>query len=290
MEYIFYKLFLIIILIIIILYYLNNSLNNKDFFINKNEDINIYIGITSIPIRLKYIHNTLNSLLNQDVKPKKIFVFLPDKSIRLKMDYNINDIQKNKINDPDNIIQYVTGVNDEGPITKFYSLLDHIPKNKNNFLLVADDDVVYPKSRISDIKKYINVNSNNSYGFSGRKYLKNNKRENLKFYSNIFKEVDILEGFDIMAFPRNIFPDNSNDFLKWVKSLPKESFFVDDIVLSKWCDLNNSKRFIYPKKEENKYYGEVDDVPESVKKVELLNENLNGRNMTIYKVLFDKKN
>ena len=290
MIYIFYKLFLLIILIIITLYYLNNKLNDKDFFTNKNKDVNLYIGITSIPIRLKYIHNTLNSLLNQDVKPEKIFVFLPDKSVRLKMDYNINDIQKDKINDPDNIIEYITGVNDEGPITKFYSLLDIIPKNKNNFLLVADDDVVYPKSRIGDIKKYINVNSNNSYGFSGRKYFKNNNKEGLKFYTNMFKEVDILEGFDIMAFPRNIFPDNSNDFLKWVKSLPKESFFVDDIVLSKWCDLNNSKRFIYPKQEDNKYYGEVDDVPESVKKVQLLNENLNGRNMEIFKVLFSKKN
>ena len=302
MEYIFYKLFLLIILIIIILYYLNNKLNNKDFFINKNDDINnnindvinddinLYIGITSIPIRLKYIHNTLNSLLNQDVKPEKIFVFLPDKSVRLKMDYNINDIQKDKINDPNNIIEYITGVNDEGPITKFYSLLDIIPKNKNNFLLVADDDVVYPKSRIRDIKKYINIDSNNSYGFSGRKYFKNNNKEGLKFYTNMFKEVDILEGFDIMAFPRNIFPDNSNYFLKWVKSLPKESFFVDDIVLSKWCDLNNSKRFIYPKEEDNKYYGEVDDVPESVKNVELKNENLNERNLAIYNVLFAKKN
>ncbi len=315
MEYIFYKLFLLIILIIIILYYLNNKLNDKDFFTNKNDDINddinydinydinddinddikndinLYIGITSIPIRLKYIHNTLNSLLNQDVKPTKIFVFLPDKSIRLKIDYNINDIQKDKINDPDNIIEYVTGINDEGPITKFYPLLDHIPKNKNNFLLVADDDIIYPKSRIQDIKKYINVNSNNSYGFSGRKYFKNNKnKEDLKFYTNIFKEVDILEGFDIMAFPRNIFPDNSDDFLKWVKTLPEKSFFVDDIVLSKWCDLNNSKRFIYSKQEGNKYYGDIDDVPDSVKKVQLLNDNFNGRNMEIYKVLFDKKN
>ncbi len=290
MIYIFYKLFLLIILIIITLYYLNNKLNDKDFFTNKNKDVNLYIGITSIPIRLKYIHNTLNSLLNQDVKPTKIFVFLPDKSVRLKMDYNINDIQIDKINDPNNIIEYITGVNDEGPITKFYSLLDIIPKNKNNFLLVADDDVVYPKSRIGDIKKYINVNSNNSYGFSGRKYYKNNNKEGLKFYTNMFKEVDILEGFDIMAFPRNIFPDNSNYFLKWVKSLPKESFFVDDIVLSKWCDLNNSKRFIYPKEEDNKYYGEVDDVPESVKNVELKNENLNERNLAIYNVLFSKKN
>ena len=290
MIYIFYKLFLLIILIIITLYYLNNKLNDKDFFTNKNKDVNLYIGITSIPIRLKYIHNTLNSLLNQDVKPTKIFVFLPDKSVRLKMDYNINDIQKDKINDPNNIIEYITGVNDEGPITKFYSLLDIIPKNKNNFLLVADDDVVYPKSRIRDIKKYINIDSNNSYGFSGRKYFKNNNKEGLKFYTNMFKEVDILEGFDIMAFPRNIFPDNSNYFLKWVKSLPKESFFVDDIVLSKWCDLNNSKRFIYPKEEDNKYYGEVDDVPESVKNVELKNENLNERNLAIYNVLFAKKN
>ena len=120
---------------------------------------------------------------------------------------------------------------------------------------------------------------------------KNNNKEELNFYTNMVKEVDILEGFDIMAFPRNIFPDNSKKFLDWVKSLPEESFFVDDIVLSKWCDLNNSKRFICPKEEDNKYYSEVDDVPDNVKNVQLLNENLNGRNLNgrnldIYKKLF----
>jgi hypothetical protein len=295
MEYIFYKLLLISILVIIILYYLNNvlnnTLNNKDFFTNKNknDDIKIYVGITSIPIRLKYIHNTLNSLLNQDVKPDKIFVFLPEKSKRLKIDYNVDDIQKDKINDPDNIIQYVYGVSDEGPITKFYSLLDYVPKDKNNFLFIVDDDVIYPKSRIANIKKQIDINSKNSYGFSGRKYTNKDNKERLVFYGNngdSIEEVDILEGFDMIAFPRTIFPDNSKEFLDWVKQLPEESFFVDDIILSKWCDLNNSKRFIYPKDENNKYYNEVDNVPENVKNIELLNENLYGRNLDIYKKLF----
>jgi hypothetical protein len=282
MNYIFYKLFLISILIIIIFYYFNYILNN-------NNDIKIYIGITSIPIRLKYLHNTLNSLLNQDIKPTKIFVFLPEKSKRLKMDYNINDIQKDKIKDPDNIIEYVTNVIDEGPITKFYSLLDYVQVNKNNFLFIADDDVIYPKSRIANIKKYIDVDSINSYGFSGRKYVKYNGKEDFNYHGDNVKsieEVDILEGFDMVVFPRIIFPNSSKEFLDWFKELPEESFFVDDIVLSKWCDLNNSKRFIYPKDEDNKYYDDVDDVPENVKNIQLLNENLTARNTEIYKKLF----
>lgn len=291
MEYIFYKLLLISILIIIIFYYFNNNLNKEFFTVNNDTNIKIYVGITSIPVRLKYIHNTLNSLLNQDVKPNKIFVFLPEKSKRLNIDYNINDIQKDKINDPDNIIQYITGVSDEGPITKFYSLLDYVPsKDKNNFLFIVDDDVIYPKTRIANIKKHINPDSRNSYGFSGRKYSnKEGNIEKLVFYGDngdSIQEVDILEGFDMIAFPRNIFPDSSKEFLDWVKQLPEESFFVDDIVLSKWCDLNNSKRFIYPKDENNKYYNEVDDIPENIKNIQLLNENLNGRNLDIYKKLF----
>ena len=122
------KYIFIIIVLFIFFYFLNNNIKNTEYFSNNNtekniipnKDMNIYIGITSIPIRLKYIHNTLNSLLNQNEKPTKIFVFLPDKSVRLNIDYNINDIQKNKINDPNNIIQYITGISDEGPITKSF--------------------------------------------------------------------------------------------------------------------------------------------------------------------------
>ena len=58
MEYIFYKLLLISILVIIIFYYFNHNLNNKEYFTSNNDDIKIYVGITSIPLRLKYIHNT----------------------------------------------------------------------------------------------------------------------------------------------------------------------------------------------------------------------------------------
>jgi hypothetical protein len=285
------KYIFIILFLFSFFYFLNKNIKNIEYFSNNitNQDINIYIGITSIPIRLKYIHNTLNSLLNQTEKPKKIFVFLPDKSVRLNIDYNINDIQKDKINDPNNIIQYITGISDEGPITKFYSLLDNVPKGENNYLFLADDDVIYPETRISNIKKYIDIKSNNSYGLSGRSYIKHkNGKENLLFYTikDGIKDVDILETFDMTAYPRNIFPDSSIEFLNWVKELPKESFFVDDIILAFWCKLNNSKKFIIPHDEFNKYYGEVDDVPEEVKKVELRNENLKGRNLSIYKKLF----
>ena len=291
------KYIFIIIILFIFFYFLNKNIKNTEYFLNNNynkniipnENMNIYIGITSIPIRLKYIHNTLNSLLNQTEKPTKIFVFLPNKSIRLNINYNINDIQKDKINDPNNIIQYITGISDEGPITKFYSLLDNVPKGKNNYLFLADDDVIYPKTRISNLKKHIDIKSNNSYGLSGRSYIKyKNGKENLLFYTikDGIKDVDILETFDMTAYPRDIFPDTSIEFLNWLKELPKESFFVDDIILALWCKLNNSKKIILPHEEFNKYYGEVDDIPEEVKKVELRNENLKGRNLSIYKKLF----
>ena len=101
--------------------------------------------------------------------------------------------------------------------------------------------------------------------------------------------VDILEAFDMVAYPRQIFPDNSNDFLKWLKKLPKDAFYVDDIVLSYWCKLHNCKRVIYYSHEKIKMYNDVDNIPHDVTNYQLLTENLEGgRNIKIYKELFMK--
>ena len=286
----------IIIFLIVIIYFINNSLNTKfnyEHFNNENENINIYIGITTIPARLPYIHNTLNSLLEQDIKPNKIYVFIPQKSKRFNIEYDIKQIKHNLINDPDGIIEYITGINDEGPITKFYKLLDLVPNDNNNYLFLADDDVIYPNNRISNIKKYINPNDiiTKAHGVSGRVYF-NNKKEKLAFFNlkiKGFMYVDILEAFDMVAYPRTIFPDNSNEFLKWLKQLPKDAFYVDDIVLSYWCKLHNCKRVIYYSDEKIKMYSDVDNIPQEVTNHQLLTENLaGGRNMKIYKELFMK--
>lgn len=289
------SLFILSIVIIFLIYSLNNYLNIKENFNNNyNNKIHIYIGLTTIPNRLPYIHNTLNSLLNQDTQPTKIYLFIPSKSKRFNSEYNINNIKKELINDPNQIIEYITGIEDEGPITKFYKLLDLVPREKNNYLFLADDDIIYPSDRISNIKKYININDDvtKAYGIAGRVYF-NRDKERLLFFKlkeKGFMYVDILETYNMVAYPRKIFPENSNEFIKWLKKLPKEAFYVDDIVLSYWCKLHNCKRVIYFSNKEIQMYSDVDEIPENVREEQLLKDNLRGgRNMRIYKELFINK-
>lgn len=287
-----YSIILFIIIFIILFFIVVNftlkKYNIQEKFENSST-IQIYIGLTTIPPRLKYLHNTLNSLLSQKVLPNKIYVFIPPESKRLKQNYDISLIQKDKINDPDNRIEYITDIQDEGPITKFYGLLDIVPKNNNNYLILVDDDVIYPKMRLSELINNIDLSTQNAHGFSGRIYKKSNENKStLKFHSNPEQplEVDILETFDMAAYPRSIFPQNSQEFIQWYHQLPDDAFFVDDIVLSYWVKTQEKKKIIYKKSEGNLYYSQVDNIPEEVQKIELKNDNVNGRNMSVYKKIF----
>jgi hypothetical protein len=255
---------------------------------------------------MPYLHNTLNSLTSQTIKPTKIYVFLPKKSKRFNTIYDINTIQHEKINDPDEIIEFITDINDEGPITKFYKLLDLVHLNQNNqknhsYLFLVDDDVIYPKNRIYNLKKNIyndeinhKINyGNQAYGFSGRIYFTRCKKPGLKYIEakkNYKVHVDVLETFNMVAYPRNIFPETSQEFIEWVHQLPSDAFYVDDIVLSYWCKLHNCKRVIYYIEDSIKFYSDVDNIPEEVKKKQLLEDNvIGGRNEKVFKELFINK-
>jgi len=201
-----------------------------------------------------------------------------------------------KIVHPDRV-EFITGIEDEGPITKFYSLLDKVPKNKNHYLILMDDDVIYPENRLEELKKSIQSNLNTVIGFSGRRYEKSrNGKYDLYFYdsgkipkSQSSLSVDVIETFDLTCFPRNVFPNTSKEFLVWFHTLPKDTFYVDDIVLSFWCHKKNVERKIVRSSEKVKFYSQMEkNIPKEVLNEQLQNENLgpNGRNKRIFEELW----
>jgi len=285
------KQFIPLLLILFIILFFFISLPSFENFQNE-KNIKYYIGITTIPMRLPYIHNTLNSILSQNVsqQPENIFVFIPPKMERKNIPYDLSKIPKDKIKDEHNKIIYVTDVQDKGPITKFYKLLDLVKKEPNSYLILIDDDVIYPDNRIQDILNAISSSPETALGFSGRTYLKRpDGKEGLIFKTDAKTplDVDILETFDLVAYPRNSFPNTSQEFLSWTETLPKEASFVDDIVLSYWCKKNNVSRKICEKKGGTRFYSQVDKIPEEVQKVELLRENVGGRNLKMYKAMWN---
>ena len=73
----------------------------------------IYISISTIPPRLKYLNESVNSLLKQTKKPDKIFVNIPYTYKRFKETVTDNQIPKF-----DSSIVEVTRCEDCGPGTK----------------------------------------------------------------------------------------------------------------------------------------------------------------------------
>ena len=286
---------LIILLILFQIYRFYQKI--EDFQNQQPQRKEIYVGMTTIPHRLPYIHHSINSILNQkNVEVSKLFVFLPNVMKRKDLTYDISQIQMDKIKDASKV-NFVQGVEDEGPITKFYPLLDQIPKGKGHHLILIDDDVIYPNTRLEDVQKAFEEDGKTAIGFSGRKYtLGKNGKYDLYFYdskkipeSQSSLNVDLIETFDMTCFPRDIFPSTSKEFMNWFSTLPKDAFYVDDIVLSYYCHLHNVSRKIFRSREGVKFYSQVEkNIPKEVLDEQLQNENLgpDGRNRKIFKELW----
>ena len=81
----------------------------------------IYVSLTTIPERVKYLDKSIESILKQTKRPDKIFVNIPKEYKRFKE--IINDDQIPKFSD--SIIE-ITRCEDYGPGTKLLGSLNKI--------------------------------------------------------------------------------------------------------------------------------------------------------------------
>ena len=284
----------ILLLIFFQIYHFYQKIEN---FQNTKPSKEIYIGMTTIPHRLPYIHHSINSILHQkNIEVTKLFVFLPNVMKRKDLPYDISQIKMDQIKDASKV-EFIRGVEDEGPITKFYPLLDKIPKGKGHHLILIDDDVIYPPTRLEDLEKGLQKDKKSAIGFSGRRYTKGqNRKYDLYFYdskkipkSQNEMSVDIIETFDMTCYPRDIFTSSSKEFLNWYHSLPKDTLYVDDIVLSYYCHIHHIPRKILRSSDSVSFYSQVEkNIPQETLDTELHKENLgpNGRNKKLYEELW----
>ena len=106
----------------------------------------IYVSLSTIPSRINTINKSIDSLMNQSLKPDKIFLNIPTYFKRFKETIIDKDIPKL----PD--IVEITRCDDCGPGTK---LLGSINKLKENSLIVlADDDQIYEDYMLETFYKF----------------------------------------------------------------------------------------------------------------------------------------
>lgn len=171
--------------------------------------MNKYIfSLTTIPLRIDYISQTIDSLINQTLQPDKIILHIPKQyNIRFNNSSISNiilDNLKSKFNNK-LIINIID--NDYGPGTKFIGLLHNniIDLNEpNTYIVLVDDDVIYKSHLLSYFDKHNNNNINTA---SYCCYMSNNLKIGQgvdgffikpKLLKNIINFYNVINDYDII--------------------------------------------------------------------------------------------
>ncbi len=168
----------------------------------------IYVSLSTIPQRLKNLHESVESLLNQTQKPDKIFINIPLKYMRFSE--IIEDTQIPKFN---NSIVEVVRCEDCGPGTKLLGSLNKF--EKNSLVILADDDHSYEDYMIEKFSYFHSKAPNNAYSF----------------YVHPLGNFGIGQGADGFAINTNHLTGIKNFYDKVVKGY-KELFLYDDLWIS----------------------------------------------------------
>ena len=129
--------FKLLLLINIFIYLIYNETNNGK---------NIIVSLTSYPLRIKYVHLTIKSLLNQTIKPKKIILWLAESDFPRRN----KNLPKNLLSLHDRIfkIDYY-----ELDIKSYKKLIPTLEKYPNNIIITVDDDIIYKNNTIEKLYK-----------------------------------------------------------------------------------------------------------------------------------------
>jgi len=168
----------------------------------------IYISISTIPQRLKNLHKSVESLINQTKKPDKIFINIPTSYNR----FNEN-IKDNQIPKFDSEIVEITRCKDCGPGTKLLGSLNKF--EKDSLVILADDDHIYADYMIEKFYYFYKKSPNNAYSF----------------YVHPLGNFPIGQGADGFAINTNHLDGIDNFYNKIVMNY-KELFLYDDLWIS----------------------------------------------------------
>ena len=168
----------------------------------------IYISISTIPQRVKYLNKSVDSFLNQTRKPDKIFINIPYKYKRFK-----EIIEDNQIPKFNSSIVEVTRCEDCGPGTKLLGSLSKL--EKDSLLILADDDHAYEDYMIEKFFYFNSKSPDNAYSF----------------YVYSIENFPVGQGADGFAININHLAGIKNFYDRVVKNY-KDLFLNDDLWVS----------------------------------------------------------
>lgn len=112
--------------------------------ISVDDDSEVVVSLTSFPARIKYVWLTIETLLHQSLKPKRIVLWLS----RVQFPNEIQDIPVSllKLRNRGLDIRFVDG--DIRSHKKYYYIFQEMPEQ---LIMFADDDIIYPSDTIESL-------------------------------------------------------------------------------------------------------------------------------------------
>jgi len=214
--------------------------------------VRVVATCTTIPTRYERLRKMIESLVNQTYKLDAIYVGLPKRSHRLKLEYPPlpDDIKKNCI--------VVVPKIDYGPITKLYGGLVS-EKDPETLIISFDDDIVYPPTTVETFVKHAQEWPDRVITATGMKsslgYIFRAIETNLgptASFTNIIclnddgngNDIDEVYGVTGVLYRLKFFPSNNRiekELFSYVFK-DKNIFLNDDLLISGYLDYKGIKR------------------------------------------------
>lgn len=214
----------------------------------------IVVSYTTLPNRYDVLQKSVQSILNQTIKPYKIYISIPNISRRFGTlypqlpDYIVNNCEVVKMDQ------------DYGPLSKIYGAL-YNEDDDDTIIITCDDDVVFSRTHIEKL-----VEKHKKYGcaVSGTGALLGLGPNLISIYSSIEpfnnlkgftgfpikkegKKCDLLFGVAGVLYKRSMFPEKKmlyNEIFKHALQ-HNDIFHNDDILLSGYLSKNNINRMVF---------------------------------------------
>jgi len=219
----------------------------------------VIVTLTTIPSRLKYLNETILSLVDQSANIDEIVLSLPIKSIREPCE---GDPYKLKNETIEILKKYNVTIwrtkKDYGPATKLLGILEReLPKNLSKeeepLIITVDDDKCYNKECVKNLLEGWKRNQNCVVSRMGsvliqlstksKLYLsRKNMYDIINRYHEIImrgneigtdKEIAVVFGTGGVLYRTSYFNDSIFDYIIKDKKFPKKKIFlIDDIYIS----------------------------------------------------------
>lgn len=201
----------------------------------------VTVAMTTLPSRWDMLRTTLISVRRQRLRPDRVVVCVPPRSVREARDYLIPSWLAG-----DGLAEAITVAEDLGPATKLLGVLPAVT-DPDAIIVTVDDDVAYHEQILEKLVDHALRCPDAAIGFAGFDAGRLIAEGEYDAYNETRPRsadpavVDVLEGWAGVAYRRRFFDGSAFDR----RGFPDDVFFVDDVWLAGCLARRQIRRLVF---------------------------------------------